>query len=64
MSEWNPEMAPQAMVMKQNGKTLPAKMGPLPSTKRVTAGRWISGRITTIPTASAPIVPSLTKVER
>ena len=39
MSEWNPEMAPQAMVMKQNGKILPAKMGPLPSVKRVRGGQ-------------------------
>src|SRR5664279_4371343 len=31
ISEWNPEMAPQAMVMKQNGKILPAKIGPVPS---------------------------------
>jgi hypothetical protein len=35
ISEWNPEIAPQAMVMKQNGKILPAKIGPVPSTKRV-----------------------------
>ena len=39
ISEWNPEMAPQAMVMKQNGKILPAKIGPVPSTKRVKAGK-------------------------
>ncbi len=38
--EWNPEMAPQAMVMKQKGKILPAKMGPVPSVKRV---RWATG---------------------
>ena len=64
MSEWKPEMAPQAMVMKQKGNTLPAKMGPVPSTKRVTAGRWISGRIATMPAANAATVPSLTNVER
>ena len=28
ISAWKPEIAPQAMVMKQNGKTLPAKTGP------------------------------------
>src|SRR5881227_436010 len=38
MREWNPEMAPQAIVMKQNGKILPAKIGPVPSVKRVKAG--------------------------
>ena len=31
MSAWNPEIAPQAMVMKANGNTLPAKIGPVPS---------------------------------
>ena len=35
ISAWKPETAPQAMVMKQNGKILPAKIGPVPSTKRV-----------------------------
>ena len=45
ISEWKPEIAPQAIVMKQNGKTLPAKIGPVPSTKRV-SGRQLrsSGR--------------------
>src|SRR5438445_5289361 len=28
IKEWNPLMAPQAMVMNANGKRLPAKMGP------------------------------------
>ena len=64
ISEWNPEMAPHAMVMKAKGKTLPAKIGPVPSTKRVTAGRCTSGRSTMMPTARAAMVPSLTKVER
>ena len=64
ISEWKPEMAPQAMVMKQKGKTLPAKIGPVPSTKRVIAGSSICGRMSTMPTASAKMVPSLTKVER
>ena len=64
MREWKPEMAPHAIVMKQKGKTLPAKIGPVPSTKRVSAGSWISGRMTTIPSASRATVPSFTKVER
>ena len=38
ISAWKPEIAPQAMVMKQNGKILPAKIGPVPSAKRVKAG--------------------------
>ena len=36
--EWNPLTAPQAMVMKANGKIFPANTGPLPSTKLVNAG--------------------------
>jgi hypothetical protein len=31
MSVWKPEIAPQAMVMKQNGNTLPATTRPVPS---------------------------------
>ena len=53
ISAWNPEIAPQAMVMKQNGKILPAKIGPVPSTKRVSAGRAICGRTRMMPTASS-----------
>ncbi len=63
-SEWNPEIAPQAIVMKQNGKSLPAKTGPVPSTNFVTAGMWSWGSVRTIPTASAATVPILMKVER
>ena len=28
MSEWKPEIAPQAIVMKANGNSLPANTGP------------------------------------
>ena len=38
MRAWKPEMAPQAMVMKQNGKIFPANTGPLPSMKLVSGG--------------------------
>ena len=31
MSAWNPEIAPQAIVIKTNGNTLPPKIGPDPS---------------------------------
>jgi hypothetical protein len=62
--EWNPEIAPHAMVMKQNGKILPAKIGPVPSVKRVNAGSCNSGRTKRIPTPSISTTPSLTKVLR
>ncbi len=64
MSAWKPEMAPQAIVMKQNGKSAPAKTGPLPSTKRVSGGIWIVGRTSRIPAASASTTPTLMKAER
>ncbi len=57
-------MAPQAMVMKQNGKSEPAKTGPVPSTKRVTAGSCIAGSVSTMPSARAAMVPILMNVER
>ena len=38
INEWKPLIAPQAMVINAKGKRLPAKTGPLPSIKRVSAG--------------------------
>jgi hypothetical protein len=38
IKEWNPLIAPQAIVMKAKGKILPAKIGPDPSTNRVNGG--------------------------
>jgi hypothetical protein len=35
ISAWKPETEPQAMVMKRNGKSAPAKTGPEPSMKRL-----------------------------
>ena len=64
ISEWKPEIAPQAIVMNTKGKREPAKIGPDPSTKRVSAGMRRSGRKSRIATASSATVPSLTKVER
>src|SRR6516162_3909572 len=64
INEWKPDTAPQAMVMKQNGKILPAKIGPVPSTNRVKAGSWSSGLTKRIPTPSASTTPSLMKVLR
>src|SRR5205807_997091 len=64
ISEWKPEIAPQAMVMKQNGNTFPAKMGPVPSMNLVSGGSASCGCVTTIPPASRNITPSLIKVLR
>jgi hypothetical protein len=38
ISEWKPEIAPHAIVMNTNGKTLPPKIGPVPSMNCVSAG--------------------------
>ncbi|MNE39776.1 hypothetical protein D3C80_1337450 [compost metagenome] len=61
---WNPEIAPQAMVINRNGNSEPANTGPLPSIKRDTAGILISGIANTMPTASPTITPIFRKVER
>ncbi len=50
--------------MKTNGKTLPAKIGPLPAVNRVSAGIFSSGWMTMIETASSAITPSFRKVDR
>ena len=64
ISAWNPEMAPQAMVMNTKGNTLPPKSGPVPSTKGVMAGILICGCVMTIAIASRITVPSLRNVDR
>ena len=64
MSAWKPETAPQAIVMKQNGKIVPAKTGPVPSTKRVSGGMWIAGRTSRMPAARASTTPTLMNAER
>ena len=64
ISEWNPEMAPQAMVIKQNGKTFPAKTGPEPSMNLVIAGIWSGGSTNRTPTASAATTPIYTNADR
>ena len=63
-SAWKPLIAPQAMVMNANGKSLPAKTGPVPSTNRVTAGIWSGGSTSRMPSARSRIVPIFMKVER
>jgi hypothetical protein len=61
---WNPLMAPQAIVMNAKGKSFPAKTGPVPSTKRVSAGSLSGGSTSRIPTAIRRITPIFMKVER
>ena len=63
--EWNPLIAPQAMVMKAKGKRLPANTGPVPSIKRVSGGHVQRGpQQPQCPAPSRAIVPSFTKVLR
>ncbi len=57
MREWNPDMAPQAMVMNMKGKSLPGITGPPPPTNRVMAGIWITGAIKRTPIARRMTVP-------
>ena len=65
MSAWNPDSAPQAMVMNRNGNSEPAKASPLPSIAKVeTAGACTTGRAITMPTASRMMVPTFMKVDR
>ncbi len=64
ISEWKPEIAPQAMVMNTNGNSAPPKIGPVPSMNWVSAGICTSGRRITMATASAITVPIFMKVER
>ena len=55
--QWKPLIAPQAMVMKQKGNTGPAKIGPVPSMKRVTAGISSCGARKATTTPRAATVP-------
>ena len=64
MSEWKPEIAPQAIVMNAKGNSLPAKTGPVPSMNCVSAGIWSGGSTMTTPRASAATTPIFTKAER
>ena len=65
MRAWKPDSAPQAMVMKTNGNSLPANTGPSPSTaKLVTASACSVGAAMTRPTASSTMTPIFMNVER
>src|SRR2546426_9086651 len=64
-SEWNPEIAPHAIVMNANGKSFPANTGPSPSDANgVSAGMRSGGGVTTIAIARTPIVGVFWKVQR
>jgi hypothetical protein len=63
-SEWKPEMAAHAMVMKQKGYTGPANTGPVPSMNLVIAGIFSWGARTTTATPRAITVPIFMNVLR
>jgi len=64
-SEWNPEIAPHAIVMNANGNSFPANTGPSPSDANgVSAGIRSGGRITRIATASTTMVVIFKNVDR
>ena len=46
INEWNPDTAPQAIVMNRKGNSVPEKTGPVPSMKRVVAGMASFGATT------------------
>ena len=65
ISEWKPDSAPQAIVMKTNGNSAPAKTGPSPlEANFVTASFSISGDVKRMPSASRKITPTFMKVDR
>ncbi len=64
-SAWKPLMAPQAMVMKTKGKSVPGTTRPKVSAPTVTLfgpmsvsmGMWMTGFTTTMPATSTKMVP-------
>ena len=50
--------------MNANGNSLPAKIGPVPSTNCVTAGIRSGGSTSRMPSARSRMVPIFMKVER
>src|SRR2546422_10130391 len=64
-SAWNPDTAPQAIVMKANGNSLPANTGPSPRLANgVSAGILSGGRMIRIATPNARIVEILRHADR
>src|ERR1700694_4169696 len=64
MREWNPEMAPHAMVMNTNGNSGPGMIGPPPFTKDENAGACSVGLTMTTPIARKAMVPIFMNVLR
>lgn len=64
MSAWNPEMAPQASVMKTNGNSEPPMIGPPPPTYCVNAGMRSVGLTMATPTIRNRMVPIFMDVLR
>ena len=56
--EWNPDKAPQAIVMNKKGQIFPDMIGPFPLTYSVIAGILISGFTMITPTAKRIITPN------
>ena len=63
-SEWKPEMAPQAIVMKTNGNNGPGMIGPPPAVKEENAGALSSGFTIITPMMRNATVPIFMKVLR
>ncbi len=65
ISAWNPDSAPQAIVMNTKGKSEPANTGPCPFRANcVTPAACTTGMVTRMPTASSPMVPTFMNVDR
>ena len=62
--EWKPEIAPQAMVIKTKGNSLPENIGPVPSMNCVRAGILMVGCRVSIATANNTTTPSFRKVDK
>jgi hypothetical protein len=62
---WKPERAPHAIVTKRKGNSAPVNTGPsVREANSLTAGDSITGRTSTIASASITMVPIFMKVER
>jgi hypothetical protein len=65
ISAWNPDSAPQAIVMNRNGKREPANTGPFPCrAKAVIGSACRTGAVTSTATASNAITPTFMNVDR
>ncbi len=64
MSEWKPDTAAHAIVIKQKGNTGPANTGPVPSMNLVRAGIFKCGERMMMATPSSATQPIFMKVLR